>query len=372
MICYYCGNNLPDGQEFCDKCGKRVSLGRNFCKNCGVEIVVGHDYCQRCGQSVYGNLPQPTFYAQPNFNPPVSPEPTYEPADKIAERAKKRELKKRKDTPGKFLSVLSVLLGIILTIGILGFNQAYSVKNGLSDSNIRKMVLLSDLGGLDASIFTDEQETYRLDEYLSYFFLREISDDVISKERKVEVVNSVINRVDFRIFISDEINRAKAYLLYDDAKYSLDRASLLEYLSTDYAILNVAIQKGISSDDVSEFNKEIKNIKKSVKIGINTIYICSIIVMLVCAISILIIWIKKRYKAMTFIGMSVLIAGIISIAERIIAGIVFNKYLSSYESFAKYAFGTLLIISISEAVIGVIMFVIGKVNYRKLRKKLMM
>ena len=60
--CQFCGNDLQDGDTFCDKCGKKVAIScpqcgntvflykENFCCMCGLKF----SYCPRCHELLYG------------------------------------------------------------------------------------------------------------------------------------------------------------------------------------------------------------------------------------------------------------------------------------------------------------------------------
>lgn len=68
MVCFKCGENIPDDSVFCPDCGTRLD-GKVKCKNCGyfndkeLEIcarcgarVDGKEYCKNCGAVVDGNF----------------------------------------------------------------------------------------------------------------------------------------------------------------------------------------------------------------------------------------------------------------------------------------------------------------------------
>ena len=65
-ICTGCGNEIPEGQDFCYVCGSwtknalildeenRVNVYPDMCLNCGKELPRGSDFCPYCGTKVEG------------------------------------------------------------------------------------------------------------------------------------------------------------------------------------------------------------------------------------------------------------------------------------------------------------------------------
>lgn len=51
--CPNCGNNNPEGTNFCQECGAKLSAStseeKRFCSNCGTEIAIGVQFCSNCG-----------------------------------------------------------------------------------------------------------------------------------------------------------------------------------------------------------------------------------------------------------------------------------------------------------------------------------
>lgn len=54
MVCEKCGNEVTEGDIFCDYCGDKVQKIplKQFCENCGGQIEENSKFCSGCGFSV--------------------------------------------------------------------------------------------------------------------------------------------------------------------------------------------------------------------------------------------------------------------------------------------------------------------------------
>jgi len=52
--CLQCGNENPEGTNFCQECGTKLSV-LACCPSCGAEVSAGIKFCQECGTKLQSN-----------------------------------------------------------------------------------------------------------------------------------------------------------------------------------------------------------------------------------------------------------------------------------------------------------------------------
>lgn len=57
-ICPFCGYDVPDDSQFCNRCGCKIDRygcsDAKFCRVCGYRMEPGHSFCKGCGTPVNG------------------------------------------------------------------------------------------------------------------------------------------------------------------------------------------------------------------------------------------------------------------------------------------------------------------------------
>lgn len=143
MKCLNCGNQLPEGTQFCGDCGQKVvkeevKYTPKFCSQCGNSIGEGTEFCTECGNNVVPKReiqePQKIVELQKGNEPAVVSSPHGAQDGSVSPAPPKQ----KKSSNKKFI-IIGTLVAII-AIGIFAYNyitnsMAYIIKNTADSIN---------------------------------------------------------------------------------------------------------------------------------------------------------------------------------------------------------------------------------------------
>lgn len=320
------------------------------CINCGTELADGAKFCRICGTQV--QLPVILNNIE-NTN-----------SDKNFDNNKSVNNSKNGAGANVVLTLFAVLFSFLLAMFLVVIINMLTLKNGLSDRNIYVAVKENGISNIDVSLFCDERSPYYLDEYVVDMFVYGdvISNTGLTKKEKIELVDSLLGRENFKDYVIEQIVDIRNYLLYDNDTVSFSKDDLTDRLYSDNEGVNAAFSAGISKSDIYLFKEQLKKYKKYIFLNYNYMII---ITGSICVLSMILILAFMKWKisrASIAFGITFLISGLLCFAERLAGGSYLTNNYESFTPYLKGIFNGMLAISLISILVGIAIMIISITN----------
>ncbi len=251
-----------------------------------------------------------------------------------------------------FFAVLTNMLALILLV-ILN-----PVIRGLSDESVSRFFKNSDLAAFDVSEFVDEDESYRLDEYIADEDSLSIYLMTLSRNERLEIIDKVLNNDNFKGYVAEKATGLKNYYMFGGDPVNIDRDETIEVVRGASDGFADIISDAFGESEFDKFNTQINRNETSFSLNLKDIRIYLIGAIILCIALIFFVWRDKLYMALHTIGKNFLVAGIFGFIIIIIGKIYYSEELLVIEKLI-YGLGKYYLIeNIVIAVIGAVLLAI--------------
>ena len=256
---------------------------------------------------------------------------------------------------GSIVLFFAVLINMLALILLMILNP---VIRGLSDESVSRFFKNSDLAAFDVSEFVDEDESYRLDEYIADEDSLSIYLMPLSRNERLEIIDKVLNNDNFKGYVAEKATGLKNYYMFGGDPVNIDRDETIEVVRGASEGFADIISDAFGESEFDKFNTQIKRNEMQSSLNLKNIRIYLIGAIILCTALIFFVWRDKLYMAMHTIGKNYLVAGIFGFTVIIIGKIYYSEALLVIEKLI-YGLGKYYLIeNIALAVIGAVLLAI--------------
>lgn len=257
---------------------------------------------------------------------------------------------------GSIILFFAVLINMLSLILLMILNP---VIRGLSDESVSRFFKNSDLAAFDVSEFVDEDESYRLDEYIADEDSLSIYLMPLSRNERLEIIDKVLNNDNFKGYVAEKATGLKNYYMFGGDPVKIDRDETIEVVRGASDGFADIISDAFGESEFDKFNTQIKRNEMQSSLNLKNIRIYLIGAIILCTALIFFVWRDKLYMALHTIGKNYLVAGIFGFTVIIIGKIYYIEALLVIEKLI-YGLGKYYLIeSIALAVIGAVLLAIS-------------
>jgi hypothetical protein len=256
---------------------------------------------------------------------------------------------------GSIILFFAVLINMFALILLMILNP---VIRGLSDESVSRFFKNSDLAAFDVSEFVDEDESYRLDEYIADEDSLSIYLMPLSRNERLEIIDKVLNNDNFKGYVAEKATGLKNYYMFGGDPVEIDRDETIEVIRGASEGFADIISDAFGESEFDKFNTQIKRNEMQSSLNLKNIRIYLIGAIILCTAIIFFVWRDKLYMALHTIGKNFLVAGIFGFIIIIIGKIYYSEALLVIEKLI-YGLGKYYLIeNIAIAVIGAVLLAI--------------
>ncbi len=256
---------------------------------------------------------------------------------------------------GSIILFFAVLINMFALILLMILNP---VIRGLSDESVSRFFKNSDLAAFDVSEFVDEDESYRLDEYIADEDSLSIYLMPLSRNERLEIIDKVLNNDNFKGYVAEKATGLKNYYMFGGDPVEIDRDETIEVVRGASEGFADIISDAFGESEFDKFNTQIKRNEMQSSLNLKNIRIYLIGAIILCTAIIFFVWRDKLYMALHTIGKNFLVAGIFGFIIIIIGKIYYSEALLVIEKLI-YGLGKYYLIeNIAIAVIGAVLLAI--------------
>ncbi len=256
---------------------------------------------------------------------------------------------------GSIILFFAVLINMFALILLVILNP---VIRGLSDESVSRFFKNSDLAAFDVSEFVDEDESYRLDEYIADEDSLSIYLMPLSRNERLEIIDKVLNNDNFKGYVAEKATGLKNYYMFGGDPVEIDRDETIEVVRGASEGFADIISDAFGESEFDKFNTQIKRNEMQSSLNLKNIRIYLIGAIILCTAIIFFVWRDKLYMALHTIGKNFLVAGIFGFIIIIIGKIYYSEALLVIEKLI-YGLGKYYLIeNIAIAVIGAVLLAI--------------
>lgn len=257
---------------------------------------------------------------------------------------------------GSIILFFAVLINMFALILLMILNP---VIRGLSDESVSRFFKNSDLAAFDVSEFVDEDESYRLDEYIADEDSLSIYLMPLSRNERLEIIDKVLNNDNFKGYVAGKATGLKNYYMFGGDPVKIDRDETIEVVRGASEGFADIISDAFGESEFDKFNTQINSNKMSSSLNLKNIRIYLIGAIILCIALIFFVWRDKLYMALHTIGKNFFVAGIFGFIIIIIGKIYYSEALLVIEKLI-YGLGKYYLIeNIALAVIGAVLLAIS-------------
>lgn len=257
---------------------------------------------------------------------------------------------------GSIILFFAVLINMFALILLMILNP---VIRGLSDESVSRFFKNSDLAAFDVSEFVDEDESYRLDEYIADEDSLSIYLMPLSRNERLEIIDKVLNNDNFKEYVAGKATGLKNYYMFGGAPVKIDRDETIEVVRGASEGFADIISDAFGESEFDKFNTQINSNKMSSSLNLKNIRIYLIGAIILCIAIIFFVWRDKLYMALHTIGKNFLVVGIFGFIIIIIGKIYYSEAILVIEKLI-YGLGKYYLIeNIVLAVIGAVLLAIS-------------
>lgn len=268
----------------------------------------------------------------------------------------KRMAEGKRGFVGSIILFFAVLINMLALILLMILNP---VIRGLSDESVSRFFKNLDLAAFDVSGFVDEDESYRLDEYIADEDSLSIYLMPLSRNERLEIIDKVLNNDNFKGYVAEKATGLKNYYMFGGDPVKIDRDETIEVVRGASEGFADIISDAFGESEFDKFNTQINSNKMSSSLNLKNIRIYLIGAIILCIALIFFVWRDKLYMALHTIGKNFFVAGIFGFIIIIIGKIYYSEALLVIEKLI-YGLGKYYLIeNIALAVIGAVLLAIS-------------
>lgn len=268
----------------------------------------------------------------------------------------KRRAEGKRGFVGSIILFFAVLINMLALILLMILNP---VIRGLSDESVSRFFKNSDLAAFDVSEFVDEEESYRLDEYIADEDSLSIYLMSLSRNERLEIIDKVLNNDNFKGYVAEKATGLKNYYMFGGDPVKIDRDETIEVVRGASEGFADIISDAFGESEFDKFNTQINRNEMPFSLDLKDIRIYLIGAIILCTALIFFVWRDKLYMALHTIGKNFLVAGIFGFIIIVIGKIYYSEALLVIEKLI-YGLGKYYLIeNIALAVIGAVLLAIS-------------